>query len=302
MWLVLVVFIGALLLYTPRTRVAPQPANQWRFLLPNSGCHMMDWVVGEQDCYHIPARHRLTAKSKVRPNATVYVEYSKVPYFVDKLLPRIQVPIVLVTGQEALVGCCDIIDIRGFGTQATEGILSSPRVLHWYTMNPWFRHPKVSGWPYGLNPGILPAYAAAFKQPVYNKTKGLLLTSLGLSHRPWRKGVPQGPHLNSTTYLRALSQHQYVLSPNGDRPDCYRNYEALGMGTVPVTELDPYLYDFFQGTGVLFAQDVHNWKVPADINRSLTRRSVVFEQYWADRLQAAIAHGTYRLAAQPFVA
>jgi hypothetical protein len=119
--------------------------------------------------------------------------------------------------------------------------------------------------------------------------------NLGTSHRPWRIGIPSGKRLKPAQYFEAVASHRYVLSPNGDRPDCYRIYEALGLGTIPITELDPYLYDYLKGSGVLFAQDVHDthWKPPHPVIAPI--RSVVRSQYWECLLRKAVATGDYRL-------
>lgn len=48
-----------------------------------------------------------------------------------------------------------------------------------------------------------------------------------------------------TDFLSNLAEARYIvliLSPDGDRADCYRHYEAIAFGAVPITELDPFLY------------------------------------------------------------
>jgi hypothetical protein len=70
------------------------------------------------------------------------------------------------------------------------------------------------------------------------------------------------------------------------------------LGTIPITELDPYLYDYLTGSGVLFAQDVHDvrdthWKPPHPVIVPI--RSVVRSQYWECLLHKAVATGDYRL-------
>ena len=65
--------------------------------------------------------------------------------------------------------------------------------------------------------------------------------------------------LKRPQFYAMLLQHDYVMSPNGDRPECYRHYEALGLGTVPLTQLNHNVYHHFIGTGLIFNNTV--WSV-----------------------------------------
>ena len=57
-----------------------------------------------------------------------------------------------------------------------------------------------------------------------------------------RSYVPSGPKLSEMDYVREMHRSMFALSPNGDHPECYRHYEALALGTIPTTALDPVLY------------------------------------------------------------
>jgi hypothetical protein len=86
-----------------------------------------------------------------------------------------------------------------------------------------------------------------------------------------------------------MARSYYVLSPNGDRPECYRQNEALGLGTAPITQLAPHdrLFKHFQGSGLVYADLGIPWdlellqqqfvaKVP------LVHRNLVLEEYWME--------------------
>ncbi len=68
-----------------------------------------------------------------------------------------------------------------------------------------------------------------------------------------------GPKLNYTEYCEEIAQHRFILSPNGDRPECYQMYEAIGMGTVPITEMSSSLYRHLLPAPVLYA--MLNWNL-----------------------------------------
>lgn len=45
-------------------------------------------------------------------------------------------------------------------------------------------------------------------------------------------------HINSTHYTEILSQSKFTVAPSGHNPECYRLYEAMLMGSIPIVVLD----------------------------------------------------------------
>ena len=81
-----------------------------------------------------------------------------------------------------------------------------------------------------------------------------------------------------------LSQHDYVMSRNGDRPECYQHYKALGLGTVPLTQLDHNVHRHFISTGLIFNNTV--WSVQ-ELELQLSTNPMVnhnaaLEEYWME--------------------
>ncbi|KAL7554215.1 hypothetical protein ACHAWF_017630 [Thalassiosira exigua] len=58
-----------------------------------------------------------------------------------------------------------------------------------------------------------------------------------------------------------VAASRYLISPDGDRPECYRHYEAIGLGTVPITEMDPILFRHLAPAPVIF--NTTNWNLKA---------------------------------------
>lgn len=257
--------------------------KSYGLLTPYSGCALADHVFHDGDCCRHNAR-ALTNAAHIRNMDIVYVEHSALKRFTRSILPSTRSRFILISGKFGKGS-----DLTyGYRDPATiERIIKSKAVLHWFTMNPWFSHPKVSGWPYGII--HTKEYCEALSRPPLERTAGIFRSHVETSGRPWRIGVPSGPTLNIADYYKQLASHTYVISPNGDRPDCYRNYEALGLGTHPVTELNPAHFTFFAGSGLLFGQDVHNWTIPASPPPQVNT-SIVFESTW----QSFLARYTYK--------
>jgi hypothetical protein len=56
---------------------------------------------------------------------------------------------------------------------------------------------------------------------------------------PWRWQRKMGSlHVNSTRYVDILGQSQFTLSPTGHNPECFRFWESILMGSIPVLVLD----------------------------------------------------------------
>jgi hypothetical protein len=186
-------------------------------------------------------------------------------------------------------------------------------------------HPKVSPFPFGLkqvvnrNDSSPPkGYASLAYQQVFfeslqaERERGAMLyrrphnnrtTIYAGPLRPDRHRLAMHvPGTNSTPlppveYYRKVAQHDYVLSPNGDRPECFRTYEALGLGTIPVTELDPHYYWHLKDGPIIYNNNNNNNQVAGDddywnitrLEQSLRPRSalrnMVLEEYWMEYVE-----------------
>jgi hypothetical protein len=86
-----------------------------------------------------------------------------------------------------------------------------------------------------------------------------------------------------------MHESSYVVSPNGDRPDCYRHYEAIGLGAMPITQMNPKYYRHLAGN-VIFNNT--NWNL-TELEVTLPRkpkvnRRLVFEEYWMEYMERIV--------------
>jgi hypothetical protein len=51
-------------------------------------------------------------------------------------------------------------------------------------------------------------------------------------------GKQSGCRLNYTDYLTNLAKSEFVISTSGDRDDCYRHYECIGLNAIPVSNIN----------------------------------------------------------------
>ena len=185
--------------------------------------------------------------SQVFSNALVFVKAYPplLDYFFRQIHPRIRHPYRLLTHNE---------DRPMPGGQ--EHWLQDAKLLHWYSTNISCRHPKVTSIPIGIlnqranpenhrNLGELMNATAekqdraylnfhigdATERAAYNANRQEVYDRF--RDCPW---VTVSGRVPPRQYLEEISGHRFVISPPGHGPDCYRHWEAMYLGSIPVVE------------------------------------------------------------------
>jgi hypothetical protein len=251
----------------------------------------------------------------------VHVNAKQVGAFVERVLPRLEATIVLVSG-------CDTVGSRVPGYEA---LIESDKILHWFLQN--FElgpgaEAKLSKLPLGLNfhklePGGgntsidmgLPARAGNQQLTM----KAIAETIPPLAERPAR--IYANFQLNMDTFLRseearkrqqarrealaALRGKDFVFfeprqtprnavwrryrdfafeaSPHGNGLDCHRTWEALLLKTVPIVKTSP-LDSLYDGLPVAIVED---WR---EIDAA---RLAAWQAEFAKRFDGAIPEQLY---------
>jgi hypothetical protein len=222
----------------------------------------------------------------------VHVNAKHVGAFIEKVLPRLEAEIVLVSG-------CDTVATRVSGYEA---LLESEKILHWFLQN--FElgpgaETKVSKLPLGLNYHKLEPdggnTSSDMGLPARPGNQQLTMKTIAetippLRERPAR--IYANFQLNMDTFLRSeeakkrrrarqealdalegkdfvyLEPHQtprhevwrrhrdfaFEASPHGNGLDCHRTWEALLLKTVPIVTTSP-LDSLFDGLPVAIIED-----------------------------------------------
>jgi len=125
--------------------------------------------------------------------------------------------------------------------------------------------------------------------PEWNKTKSLLVGYINKNRVSSRQNIPSGQRMEMSLFHETLREHRYVISPNGDRPECFRHYEALGLGTIPITELDPVLYRHLAAGPVIFSESSWNVTQLELLPSNMTvNRNLIFEEYWLEYVERIV--------------
>ena len=196
----------------------------------------------------------------IKPNTKLYIGLEYFKYFVDNYLDKLKVGIFLITGHGDIEPsiCKDIIE--------------DDRIIHWFSQNSNFEHPKMTKIPIGLDYHTLATKdnhtswgdvnKTAKEQETHLLTVASLIVNKELkcySNYRYRvfcrkytndriDSINQVPEelvyyepqfiLRIVSWVKQL-HYKFVLSPNGNGLDCHRTYEALALGCYPIIKSCP---------------------------------------------------------------
>lgn len=125
-------------------------------------------------------------------------------------------------------------------------------------------------WPIGMGADFL-SYKDVFQKVqsgAHSKTiLCCFITGSDLARRPrgfnrtsiesalTQKGIYNMPFVRKEAYWRALLDHKFIISPEGNGIDCHRHYEALMAGCIPIVEDNPWIRQKYAGCPMVFTKN-----------------------------------------------
>ena len=266
------------------------------FITTHSGCRISKWIYDDVEshssfeCNPNDIR-QLTSNTMhlIDDYDTIYIPFSKLVVFGDKVLDHLAVKVVIISGLWQNGGPNK--------NETIQRMLNNSNVVSWFCQNlpkyggndPY--HKKIAPFPYGIKefghkgPEGFNTYKRVFFQTLnitaVDKKTHIYAGYISKS-QPYRQSIQSGPKLPAEEFFHNVAMARYILSPDGDRPDCFRHYEALGLGTVPITQLDAYLYRHLRNGPAIFNNS--DWFVESlDLKlepHPIVNRNLIFEDYW----------------------
>ena len=232
-------------------------------------------------------------KIKDIKNPSIYICSSAISHFINTMLPLINFPFILVSGD-----CDKTIPEEILTSNNFNNLINDKRVLHWFSQNVTIEHPKITRIPIGLD------YHTLTKQPLWGpittckeqekilqmiKDKSVLFynrnikcyanfqfsmnTKLGYD----RKNAFQKLNKNLVYYeenkvTRLITWNKqkdfaFVICPHGGGLDCHRNWEALCLGCIPIVKTSS-IDNLYKDLPVLIVQ---TWQ---DVNINLLNNTI----------------------------
>ena len=202
-----------------------------------------------------------------------------------------------VTAPSVLVS--SFYDPTIYGPAVAEVCAPTSQIRHWFGVQVGTTHPRLTAMPVGVEADNVPLFEATER----HTTRDILLylnfsmdRATATRHLAWRHFAPlpwvtaerPGP---AAHYVAQLGRSRFVLSPPGFGWDCYRTYEALVMGAIPIVIRQPPQSDVCESLPVLM---VNHWReiTPERLQREWETRTRPRDlrkltlEYWRERIQA----------------
>ena len=71
------------------------------------------------------------------------------------------------------------------------------------------------------------------------------------------------PHVDYATYYKMITEHKFMICPEGNAVDCHRNWEVLCLKRVPIMKKNSYLQECYKDFPILWVDDY------ADVDKTL---------------------------------
>jgi hypothetical protein len=194
---------------------------------------------------------------KIKPCDIVCVNSNAFDSFVANVLPIIRANIILFTHR----WCMPQVQ----KSDATEAVRAAHQVYHWFAQNPVYpEDDRYSAFPYGIRNGMLEDFSKALlafhDRRESRKDVTLEHLHLSLSHPSRLKLIDAGlvrgrRQMHGPRYYSRIAGARFLISPRGDRPDTYRHWEAIGLGAIPIANIDRSLYFTLFGDDMIYVND-----------------------------------------------
>jgi hypothetical protein len=185
----------------------------------------------------------------------------------------------------------------------TDDLLNNSHILLWISQNPIYtNNEKYMSFPYGIRHHNINAYVNFINSTNINIDKNIKILNQYASahgHLPnnhIRKmfdifGKNSGKPMKYTEFLTNILNSEFVISTSGDRDDCYRHYECIGLNAIPVSNINDGYKDIFEENMVYSnAEEMINM-----INNNIVKynykkpnRDILTISYWVCKINEKI--------------
>lgn len=102
-------------------------------------------------------------------------------------------------------------------------------------------------------------------------------------------GKDSGKKLNYNTYLKIISDSKFLISTSGDRDDCYRHYESIGLETIPISNIN-YPEIFGNNMYATSEENILNIAKTKKCDKKYWKpnKNIIYLEYWKKKIQDRI--------------
>jgi hypothetical protein len=229
----------------------------------------------------------------------IQIQVDLFDFFYDKILPIIiknNVKVVIITSQ------WHIPQIKR--NHKTDDLLNNSNIILWISQNPIYtNNEKYMAFPYGILHHNIKNYANFIKSNNINTDKNIKILNQfasaqhNLPNNHIRKifdifGKNSGEKLNYKDFLTNILNSEFVISTTGDRDDCYRHYECIGLNAIPVSNINNGGYQDIFGDNMVYsnAEEMINMinENMVNYNYKKPNRDILTISYWVCKIHEKI--------------
>jgi len=234
----------------------------------------------------------------IKENDIILVQSELLYLFYVKILPIIignNIKIILITSQWQLP--------QIYRNNITDNLLNHKNIVLWISQNPIYEnHDKYMAFPYGIRHHDLERYINYIRTigDNYDKNKKIIneyastYSHLGKEHIRIKHeifGKKSGNKMEYTEYLEKIRRAEYVISTSGDRDDCYRHYECIGLYAIPVSNISGGYKEIF-GENMIYsnAEEMINMINKNEVDKEYKRpnREILTISYWKGKIEERV--------------
>jgi hypothetical protein len=224
-----------------------------------------------------------TGNFNVRDSEIVYVQVDWFQHFATKILPHIRNRFYLITGQWNLPALCR--------SALTDRVLNDSKVIAWMAQNPVYQHhAKYFGVPYGVLHKCIASYDQVRQRGLPNERSITLVHQWcnPETHPERKRLLKDAGWIYPEDFYEKLRNSRFVISPAGDRDDCYRHLDAIGLGCRPISNVNDTLRDVYSFSMLPATIDEMNKFIQTpsllDSESSHVNPDLVLTSHWISRL------------------
>ena len=240
--------------------------------------------------------------NKIKNFDIVLVQVNFFDFFHDNILPYLEInnlKIILIT--------CQFHFPSLYKNFRTENCINSPSIILWISQNPIYcDKSNYLGIPYGLDHRNLKSYINYLKifdkQNIKKPKEVINLYSnphpghLSKNHfRTKYKKIlcDEKRKMAYGDYLKEISLAKFLISPTGDREDCYRHYEAIGLETIPISNASKIFYKSIFKKNMIFLEEKEIINIinslESYLKYKIPKREILLNSYWINKINKKIS-------------
>ena len=248
---------------------------------------------------------KINSFEDLKANDILVVSSSELYVFIKQILNKLKpdIKIILITVQYHLHLCPSGIYKWPRRDTLTDYVLNHNNIIHWYSHNPvYIPCNKYSAFPFGIELDNINRMYDIFNLMNKEKLKKCKINSVYNgpiavhSHLPYyhirHNNVFNKNREKFSEYLSNIAVSKYIISPEGDREDCFRHWEALLLGCIPISNISRDKYYPLFGDDMIYDCDVNKMKEYINCNiipeYTFPDRKKLMVSYWKNKIKEII--------------